>query len=355
MSILSVYKRFVSYLYEYDHHKKGKNRGFVRVEVRDHQCRLELHMTLPAFPYTPSFQTYAFIARSGSLYGLPLGSACLKQGQVHEIFQIPDTRIGNSSWNFSNLDGLVVICDTGQHYATCWSDCRIIPEQLILPEMTADLKAASLEHAATPPTEFPVNSFSPASGSSADVSPVSSDHPPVFPKTSASDTSGSVAVGSSSPVRQSAFSWKRLTESYPQVTPFFDEEIHNCLQLSPKDLSLLGSFGIFCGNNQFFLYGSHAFQHFLLGKMEHEDTICYVLAVPGIYEERERLLANLFGFPYFKSARAKDAQPGHFGYWYRTIHTEPRNSKPIFPESPPAESFSEESAENSPAARASRT
>lgn len=52
--------------------------------------------------------------------------------------------------------------------------------------------------------------------------------------------------------------------------------------------------------------------HFLLGKMEHEDTICYILAVPGIYEERERLLANLFGFPYFKSARAKAAQPGPF-------------------------------------------
>ena len=153
----------------------------------------------------------------------------------------------------------------------------------------------------------------------------------------------------------SSFSWKRLTESYPHVTPFFDEEIHNCLQLSPKDLSLLGSFGVSCGNNQFFLYGSHAFQHFLLGKMEHEDTICYILAVPGIYEERERLLANLFGFPYFKSARAKAAQPGHFGYWYRTIHTEPQNPDPISPESQPVESFSEESAENSPAARASKT
>ena len=102
-------------------------------------------------------------------------------------------------------------------------------------------------------------------------------------------------------------------------------------------------------------FPGNAFQHFLLGKMEHEDTICYILAVPGIYEERERLLANLFGFPYFKSARAKAAQPGHFGYWYRTIHTEPQNPDPISPESQPVESFSEESAENSPAARASKT
>ena len=302
---MSAYKRFVSYLYEYDNRKKGKNRGFVRVEVRNHQCCLELHMTLPACPFIPVFRAYAFVARPGTLHGLFLGNPSWKQGNVYGQFRIADTSICNSSWNLDDIDGLIVVCETGQRYATCWSDCKISPEDLLLPESASD-------------------SFR------------SSDTAPARTQTS-------------------SFSWKRLTESYPHVTPFFDEEIHNCLQLSPKDLSLLGSFGVSCGNNQFFLYGSHAFQHFLLGKMEHEDTICYILAVPGIYEERERLLANLFGFPYFKSARAKAAQPGHFGYWYRTIHTEPQNPDPISPESQPVESFSEESAENSPAARASKT
>lgn len=94
---------------------------------------------------------------------------------------------------------------------------------------------------------------------------------------------------------------------------------------------------------------------FLLGKMEHEDTSATFWLSPASMRKRERLLANLFGFPYFKSARAKAAQPGHFGYWYRTIHTEPQNPDPISPESQPVESFSEESAENSPAARASKT
>lgn len=64
---MSAYKRFVSYLYEYDHRKKGKNRGFVRVEVRNHQCCLELHMTLPACPFIPVFRAYAFVARPGAL------------------------------------------------------------------------------------------------------------------------------------------------------------------------------------------------------------------------------------------------------------------------------------------------
>ena len=296
---MSAYKRFVSYLYEYEHQKKGKNRGFVRVEIRDHQCRLELHLSLSSCPFTPAFRAYAFISRPDALHGLFLGRPGWKQGDVYGQFRIPETNICDSSWNLDDIDGLIVICDTGQYYATCWSDCQIVPEHLILPETTVDLKAASLEAAS--------------------------------PDVSASSDSVSAATDPSSPVQSTVFSWKRLTESYPQVTPFFDEEIHNCLQLSPKDISLLGSFGIPCGKNQFFLYESHAFQHFLLGKLEQEDTICYILAVPGIYEEKERLLAGLFGFPSFKSARAKDAHPGHFGYWYRIIHTEPRDSGSISP------------------------
>lgn len=298
---MSAYKRFISYLYEYNRQQKGKNCGFVRVEVRNHQCRLDLHMTLPQCPFTPVFRAYACVSRSGRLHGLLLGNLQWKQGNVHGYFQIPDTGICDSSWNLNDLDGLVILCDTGQRFATCWNDCPILPDQLLLPEQDPVLKAASLEPEPSGSSD--------SSGSSTDASPT---------------------ISEPSPAPVSSFSWKRLEASYPQVTPFFDEEIHNCLQLSPKDIPTLGSFGIPCGKNQFFLYGSHAFQHFLLGQTAHGHTICYILAVPGIYTEKEKLMAGLFGFPYFKSARSKDTQSGQFGYWYRTIHTEP-SSAPISP------------------------
>ena len=248
---MSAYKRFVSYLYEYDNRKKGKNRGFVRVEVRNHQCCLELHMTLPACPFIPVFRAYAFVARPGTLHGLFLGNPSWKQGNVYGQFRIADTSICNSSWNLDDIDGLIVVCETGQRYATCWSDCKISPEDLLLPESAPILRAASLEQPESPETN------------------TVSTHPDPEPASDSFRSSDTAPARTQTP----SFSWKRLTESYPHVTPFFDEEIHNCLQLSPKDLSLLGSFGVSCGNNQFFLYGSHAFQHFLLGKMEHEDTI----------------------------------------------------------------------------------
>lgn len=214
---MSAYKRFVSYLYEYDNRKKGKNRGFVRVEIRNHQCCLELHMTLPACPFIPVFRAYAFVARSGTLHGLFLGNPSWKQGNVYGQFRIADTSICNSSWNLDDIDGLIVVCETGQRYATCWSDCKISPEDLLLPESAPILRAASLEQPESPETNTVSTHSDPGPASD---SFRSSDAAPARTQTS-------------------SFSWKRLTESYPHVTPFFDEEIHNCLQLSPKDLSLL--------------------------------------------------------------------------------------------------------------------
>lgn len=240
-----------------------------------------------------------------------LGTPVWKEGDVYGLFQIPDTNICDSGWNLDDIDGLIVVCDTGQRYATCWSDCRISPETLVLQETAPILQAASFEQ---------TESDTPEPSKQTSISQDSASQPVQAPSVA---SSSQPFTANASHTQTSGFSWKRLTESYPQVTPFFDEEIHNCLQLSTKDLPLLGSFGIPCGSNQFLLYGSHAFQHFLLGQMEQQEHTCYILAVPGIYEERERLLAGLFGFPYFKSARAKDTQSGHFGYWYRTVHTEP--------------------------------
>ena len=234
-------------------------------------------MTLPACPFIPVFRAYAFVARPGTLHGLFLGNPSWKQGNVYGQFRIADTSICNSSWNLDDIDGLIVVCETGQRYATCWSDCKISPEDLLLPESASILRAASLEQPESPETN------------------TVSTHPDPEPASDSFRSSDTAPARTQTP----SFSWKRLTESYPHVTPFFDEEIHNCLQLSPKDHFSSWLFRSFLWQQPVFLYGSHAFQHFLLGKMEHEDTICYILAVPGIYEERERLLANLFGFPYF--------------------------------------------------------
>ena len=174
-------------------------------------------MTLPACPFIPVFRAYAFVARPGTLHGLFLGNPSWKQGNVYGQFRIADTSICNSSWNLDDIDGLIVVCETGQRYATCWSDCKISPEDLLLPESAPILRAASLEQPESPETN------------------TVSTHPDPEPASDSFRSSATAPARTQTP----SFSWKRLTESYPHVTPFFDEEIHNCLQLSPKDFPFL--------------------------------------------------------------------------------------------------------------------
>ena len=47
---MSGYRRFVAYVYEYLKGKKENNCGFIKVEEREQQCRIELHLHCPGLP-----------------------------------------------------------------------------------------------------------------------------------------------------------------------------------------------------------------------------------------------------------------------------------------------------------------
>lgn len=42
---MAEYRRFISYMYLYENGRKTINSGFVRVESRNGQCRLSIHMS----------------------------------------------------------------------------------------------------------------------------------------------------------------------------------------------------------------------------------------------------------------------------------------------------------------------
>ena len=52
-----------------------------------------------------------------------------------------------------------------------------------------------------------------------------------------------------------------------------------------------------------------------------------VLGIPGAYDQQERFMANMFGFPYFKESRHIQIPGGTGGYWYRLIDTPDFNKR----------------------------
>ena len=288
---MSEYQRFVSYIYKYHGNRKSKNCGFSRVEVRDHQCRLEVHMKLPVYPFIPVFHVYAFVLADEQLMGISLGNASYHQGAVYGAFTIPDNNINNLPYGINDIGGLYIQTDGGEIFATAWKEVTIQPNLFFIYKDSPQIHAAS--------TEIPV--------------PDSSDlHPDTAKTPERSDKSDTL---SSPPVDP----WKKIQDTYPHAQPCFDDSIHQCVQLSLEDIPNLCQQGIPIGINQFLIHGCQSYHHILLGKTNRSSDGEYILAVPGIYNEKEQFVASMFGFPNFKPAKSDIIRSGQFGYWYRLL------------------------------------
>ncbi|MDC7291524.1 DUF6128 domain-containing protein [Blautia schinkii] len=126
--------------------------------------------------------------------------------------------------------------------------------------------------------------------------------PQVPPRTNRSGNSGAMR--------------KRVSFGEP-FTPFSDGELVRCWKIQPQDFAYFPRRESALRNNRFLLYGYYNFGHLLLGKKPNGQ---YILGVPGGYDQQERFMANMFGFPYFKESRLIELPKARGGYWYRLIN-----------------------------------
>jgi hypothetical protein len=105
-------------------------------------------------------------------------------------------------------------------------------------------------------------------------------------------------------------------EQYTRIYPFEDNEITSCVKIEPKDIGFLSKDAWTLSNNSFLLHGYYSYQHLIFAKIKDRYGCRYILGVPGIYHNRERFMARMFGFESFKSIRKRELRQGDFGYWY---------------------------------------
>ena len=71
-------------------------------------------------------------------------------------------------------------------------------------------------------------------------------------------------------------------------------------------------------NNSFLIHGFYNYKHLLLGRVrENENHTRYFIGVPGMYSNRDRFMASMFGFDNFKKSHRSDFSNPYFGYWYQ--------------------------------------
>lgn len=110
--------------------------------------------------------------------------------------------------------------------------------------------------------------------------------------------------------------WEQLQHMYPQVHPFGDERMF--LSITPGDFVILGREYQKLVHNSFLLHGYYNYRHVILGRYPDEEGESYYLGVPGVYYEREKMAAEMFGFEAFEGKR-EPAQQGDFGYYMKRV------------------------------------
>lgn len=106
--------------------------------------------------------------------------------------------------------------------------------------------------------------------------------------------------------------WQQLCRKYPQVHPFYSKQTF--LSIKPEDFIILEQGYQKLVHNSFLLHGFYNYGHMILGKLSAEVEAPYYIGVPGVFYEREKKAAQMFGFAGFESVE-EPVQSGSYGYY----------------------------------------
>lgn len=309
---MSGYQRFIAYVYEYQKGKKTENCGFLKVEIKSSSCRIEIHLHCPGIPPEIEAQIYGFFRKDGLMNGILLGSCHTSADMAECVIECDAENPGNTGIPFKNISGIVIQTQAGGFYGTEWDD------QPIRPDNFREFKPIESEkNVARPQEDTSENPDAPDTPPSPSISAPTEERitpvppfPPQEKSSSKEKAPTNVEAVSAVSVRQPySFSGK-------EFTPFDDTDFLYCWKIHPNDLIQFSSGTRTLRNNRFLQYGFYHFGHLLLGVRPGGK---YILGVPGSYDQQERFMANMFGFPYFRESRTIQLPRSRGGYWCRSV------------------------------------
>lgn len=144
-------------------------------------------------------------------------------------------------------------------------------------------------------------------------------------------------VNSDLPEKLPQDKWEQLTDTYPQVHIFPEAQ---SLLIKPKDLVVLTQRYHSLISNSFVLHSYYNYRQLLLFRFEEKQlansrlqaadagksSVEYYLGVPGVYYDREKRIAQMFGFEGFDIGEARmceeekrEIYEGCFGYYMKQV------------------------------------
>lgn len=290
---MGFYEKNIHYLDLWEYGEKVSNAGFVKVDVRDEECRI----------WISAKKLYAPDVVIAGIYLLAQGEEQLADQMI--MHQGMGTYA--AKWESDNL------AQTGIAYEN-WEGIRIeISQQRYIEKMWGKKKKDWLQSM----QEIKVKESSPAEkavklyeeqseGPSKRKEPQEAE---VQPEKQEEELLTEVKTETGD--RLPATKWALINQYYKKKKPFGDEREFLCI--SPEDLILLPEKYEHLFKNSFLLHGYYAYGHLLLGALDVQQRNMYRLYIPGAGHEKEQIVAGLFGFGNFTPVDQR------YGYYYMTV------------------------------------
>ncbi len=326
---MSSYRRFISYMHQYQNGKKGINCGFVKIEIKNGQCILLFQ--LKKLPTNTPLALSFFIREKKSIKQIPIWADVCPKGMFHQRFVTDSLHLFHTNYSFNECAGIILSQGEQVLCGTYWDETGTIPVNENLLQVSSAANEHSSQSSSIPnetpsqtssiPNETPSQTSSISNEDSAQANTISNEDSVQTEELTNEDTLDTNEDSPSSQTLQPSFEelWQSMQKKYPPLDPFEEGGIVEGIKISPSDLPYLQLLQFNLGANRFLLHGYKNYKHLLLGRMEGQNR--YILGIPGVYDSQEQFMARMFGFPCFKPIRPCKKPVGQFGYWFRCIHS----------------------------------
>jgi hypothetical protein len=336
---MAEYKHWISYFYAYNGEIKGKNVGFVKLDVREGKCRLYLCLKGVYGFEKKGLEVYLLTGKEGKPQKTKIGQLSLKGGNGEFIASSGEENLFGTGDSLLNSQGIYLQGEEkGTVYLSIWEKrkgnlgdflpakkqkvqngaepspaCRLPAVELQEPskKATEELQEPLKTEAADLPEPMEV-----AAVDLQELPEAAAVDSPELTEIAATDIQESPETAESGSTKLPGTLWDTFCRYYPRVTPNLTAQGVELLQIRPEDIRYLPRHLWHLGSNSFLLHGYYRYRQLVLGRIRDSET--YILGVRGTQEERETFSANLFGFHRFLPVN----QEGIAGYWYLPVSLE---------------------------------
>lgn len=349
------YQRFISYLYQYRGMEKMQNTGFVKVEQKGGMFRISLRNKVVERK-EQEYYIYLIKKNAGEedrLSGVLLDKRYPAQGILVYQYIAGQEQGYSGAFSMDAFCGALIRGDSEGSYMTLWQDIDVSPDDILCMDGDAGAKnaaaalennsiafseggtAAQQEEILSASLQAQKNQYQKETGKTLQgnenekfVSPEAYQKgenagPQGSQEGENAGPQGNQKGENISPQGQrdyisgdSIFGAAYLFRNRHPLPPVEGSQLFECIRIEPRDLGLLNMQNWKYGGNSFLSHSFMRYHYLLLGKLKFQDNMeKIILGVPSIYSNRERYLANMFGFDQFVTAKRTDRKMGQFGYW----------------------------------------